>query len=312
MVKPELYIIAGSTACGKTAVAIELAKRLDGEVISADSMQIYKHMDIGTAKPTPEEMDGIPHHLLDVALPSQHFSVAEYSQLATAAIEDIQFRGRVPILAGGTGFYINAVVYGTQFTELAEGQHEKDNQLREAYMKLAAEKGAEFLHNKLQAIDPESARTIHQNNIKRVARALAFCESTGRLFSVHNAGQKANSAKYDISFNILSMPRETLYYRINARVVAMWEAGLPQEVGRLLSQEFHPGLVAMQGIGYKEMIPFIYGHQTKDETIAEIQQATRNYAKRQETWFRHQAKNARLVDVHNKTPKEIVDEILEF
>ena len=312
MAKPELYVIAGPTACGKTAVAIEIAKQLDGEVISADSMQIYKHMDIGTAKPTPEEMDGVPHHLLDVVLPNEHFSVAEYSQLAAAAIEDIKSRGRVPILAGGTGFYINAVIYGTQFTESEEGQHVIDNQLRDAYMKLAAEKGAEFLHNKLQATDPESARTIHKNNIKRVARALAFCQSTGRLFSAHNAGQKANNAKYDVSFNVLSMPRETLYDRINARVIAMWEAGLPQEVGRLLSHGYHQGLVAMQGIGYKEMIPFIHGHQTKDETIAQIQQATRNYAKRQETWFRHQAKNARLVDVHNKTQKEIVDEILGF
>ena len=309
MLKPSLYVVAGPTASGKTAVAIELAKQINGEIISADSMQIYKYMDIGRAKPTQAEMDGIPHHLLDVALPSDSFSVAEYTQLATAAISDIHSRNRIPILAGGTGFYINAVIYGTQFTESEAGQHEKDNQLRKAYMQLAAEKGALFLHEKLQGVDSESAKVIHPNNIKRVARALSFCESTGQLFSAHNAGQKANMAKYETNFSILTMPREILYERINARVIAMWEAGLPEEVRRLLSWGYHPGLVAMQGIGYKEMLPYINGSQTKEDTIVQIQQATRNYAKRQETWFRHQAKNARLIDVHNKTPQQIAEEI---
>ena len=311
MQKPQLYVVAGPTASGKTAVAIALAKQVNGEIISADSMQIYKYMDIGTAKPTQAEMDGIPHHLLDVALPSDSFSVAEYTQLVTAAISDIQSRNHVPILAGGTGFYINAVIYGTQFSEAEEGQHEKDNQLRKAYMQLAAEKGVFFLHEKLQATDPESAKAIHPNNIKRVARALSFCESTGLLFSAHNAGQKASTAKYKTNFTILTMPREILYARINARVIAMWEAGLPEEVSSLLSQGYSPGLVAMQGIGYKEMIPYINGYQTKEDTIAQIQQATRNYAKRQETWFRHQAKNASSVDVHDKTLKQIAEEILQ-
>jgi len=306
----KLYVVAGATASGKTAVAIELAKQINGEIISADSMQIYKYMDIGTAKPTKNEMVSVTHHLLDVALPSDSFSVAEYTQLATAVIQDIQSRNRVPILVGGTGFYINAIIYGTQFTETEAGQHEKDNRLRETYMQLAAEKGAEFLHEKLQAIDPESAKVIHPNNIKRVARALSFCESTGALFSAHNTEQKAErKAQYETNFCILTMPREILYERINARVIAMWEAGLPEEVRGLLAQGYSPNLAAMQGIGYKEMIPYINGYQTKEETIAQIQQATRNYAKRQETWFRHQAKNARLIDVHDKTPQQIAEEI---
>jgi len=306
----KLYVVAGPTASGKTAVAIELAKKVNGEVVSADSMQIYKHMDIGTAKPTEEEMKGIPHHLINVALPSEPFSVAEYTQLTTAAIKDIQSRNCVPILAGGTGFYINAVIYGTQFTESEKGQHEKDNQLRNIYMKLAAEKGTDFLYEKLQAIDPESAKSIHPNNIKRVARALSFCESTGSLFSAYNAGQKANSAKYDVCFNVLTMPREVLYSRINARVIAMWQAGLPEEVSRLLSLGYHPSFTAMQGIGYKETVPFVKGCQTKEDTISQIQQATRNYAKRQETWFRHQAKNVRLVNAYDTDPKQIAAEIL--
>ena len=307
----KLYVVAGPTASGKTAVAIELARQINGEIISADSMQIYRYMDIGTAKPTKNEVVSVRHHLLDVALPSDQFSVAEYTRLATAAIQEMQSRNRIPILAGGTGFYINAVIYGTQFTESEAGQHEKDNRLRKAYMQLAAEKGAIFLHEKLQAIDLDSAKAIHPNNIKRVARALSFCESTGQLFSAHNAGQKANTAKYETNLSILTMPREILYERINARVIAMWDAGLPEEVSRLLAQGYHPGLAAMQGIGYKEMVPYINGSQTKEETIAQIQQVTRNYAKRQETWFRHQAKNAWLVDVHNKTLEQIVEEILQ-
>jgi len=283
-----LYIIAGATASGKTAAAISLAKQLDGEVISADSMQVYKYMNIGTAKPTTEEMDGIPHHLLDVADPGSYFSVADYTKLATDAICDVFSRGKVPILAGGTGFYINAVLYGTQFAEAEDGQHTRDNQLREEYTQLAAQKGAEYLHEKLQAIDPAYAQIVHPNNIKKVARALSFCETTGKLFSAHNASQKLAAPQYEFDFRLISIPRETLYARINQRVLAMWDAGLPDEVQQLLSRDYHPSLTSMQGIGYKETIPYINGTQSKEETIAQIQQATRNYAKRQETWFRHQ------------------------
>jgi len=305
----KLYVIAGPTASGKTAVAVELAKQINGEVISADSMQIYKHMDIGTAKPTQIEMDGIPHHLLDVVSPDMPFSVAKYTQLATEAIQDILLRKKTPILAGGTGFYIKAVINGTEFVDFEENQHENDNHLREAYVRLSQEKGAVFLHEKLQLIDPDYAKTVHPNNIKKVARALSFCDTTGGLFSVHNAAQKQSVAKYATSFNILTMPREILYDRINARVISMWEAGLPEEVRGLLSRGYSPELVSMQGIGYKEVVPFTNGYQTEDETIACIQQATRNYAKRQDTWFRHQVKDARLVNMNGKAPHQIAEEI---
>jgi len=285
-----LYVIAGPTACGKTAAAITLAKEINGEVISADSMQVYIGMDIGTAKPTLEEMDGIPHHMIDIVSPGESFSVAEYVKGAEAAIQGIYARGKKPILAGGTGFYINAVIYGTQFTEQEDGQHEKDNSMRNFYVNLAKEKGVDFLHEKLQKVDLESAEAIHPNNIKRVARALSFCESTGQLFSQHNKIQKQQEAKYNVDFRLISMPRDVLYGRINARVAQMWEAGLANEVRGLLSKGYHPGLTAMQGIGYKEVVPFINGEQSEAETIALIQQATRNYAKRQDTWFRHQVR----------------------
>jgi len=288
MSKPKLYVIAGPTASGKTAVAIDLAKKINGEIVSADSMQVYKYMNIGTAKPTQVEMDGIPHYLLDVVAPDEYFSVADYTQLATKAIDDILGRGRTPILAGGTGFYINAVIYGTEFTETEDGQHEKDNALRKVYINLAKEKGAEFIHQKLKHLDSESAEVIHPNNIKRVARAISFCESTGKLFSAHNKAQKTSVAKYDIDFNVLSMPREILYDRINQRTLQMWEAGLVEEVEHLLSLGYDPKLASMQAIGYKETIKFIHGEYTKEEAITQIQQSTRNYAKRQETWFRHQ------------------------
>ena len=309
MQKPKLHIIAGPTASGKTAVAIELAKKINGEVISADSMQIYKYMNIGTAKPSSEEIAEIPHHLLDVAEPSQQFSVADYSKLATEAILDIQYRSRTPILAGGTGFYINAIINGTEFDETEEGQHKKDTELRAAYTQLAIEKGPVFLHEKLQEIDPEYAKTIHPNNVKKVARALSFCQTTGMLFSAYNASQKKAEAKYELNFTILTMPRELLYKRINARVLTMWEAGLPEEVHWLLSEGYHPGLTAMQGIGYKETIPYLSGKQKKEDTISQIQQATRNYAKRQETWFRHQAKNAYRLDISELTPQEVIEKI---
>jgi len=302
-----MYVVAGPTASGKTAVAVQLAKLTGSEVISADSMQVYTGMDIGTAKPTIVEMGGIPHHMLDITMPDKPISVAEYVKLATNVCKTC-----TPIVAGGTGFYINALIYGTQFSEIDAGQHLLDNELRDFYTNLAAQKGAAFLHEKLQIVDPAYAAIVHPNNIKKVARALSYHESTGQLFSAHNAMQKATaSLQYDLTFVILSLPRDALYDRINGRVLAMWEAGLPDEVCGLLDAGYHTGLSSMQGIGYKETIPFLQGHSTKDETINCIQQATRNYAKRQDTWFRHQVKNAIHIDVFDKTAEQIAEQIMQ-
>ncbi|MCL2225013.1 MAG: tRNA (adenosine(37)-N6)-dimethylallyltransferase MiaA, partial [Defluviitaleaceae bacterium] len=304
-----IFVIAGPTASGKTAVAVELAKKVNGEVISADSMQVYKGMDIGTAKPTKEEMAGIPHHLLNVVEPSENFSAAEFQRLASDAIDDIFSRGKTPIIAGGTGFYINAVLYGTEFSSES---NERENELREIFASQAREKGAEFLHAQLQKKDPVYAATLHPNNIKRVARALAYCEISGQLFSEHNAAQKEKhtAALFDAAFFVLSMPREILYARINDRVVSMFDSGLEGEVRNLLEKGYHKGLAAMLGIGYKETVQLIHGELSQSETIAQIQQSTRNYAKRQETWFRNQTKSAQILHAQGKTATELAEEII--
>jgi len=284
----KLHVIAGPTACGKTAAAIELAKKINGEVISADSMQVYIGMDIGTAKPTAEEMDSVPHHLISIVNPDEVFNVAEFVWRAKNVIEDIIKRGKNPILAGGTGFYINALIFGADF----ECQNdEKDNELRLFYANLAQEKGNFFLHKELQEIDPASAEQIHPNNVKRVVRALSYCTSTGLLFSEHNKGQKSKAPLYELDLRLINIPREILYERINSRVLKMWDAGLANEVQELLNSGYHPNLTAMQGIGYKEVVPYLKGETTKEITIENIQQASRNYAKRQDTWFRHQLRS---------------------
>jgi len=307
----KIFVIAGATATGKTAVAIELAKKMSGEIISADSMQVYRGMDIGTAKPTAEEMEKIPHYLIDVINPDEQFSAAEFQKKANAAIEEIHSRGRTPIIAGGTGFYINAVLYGAEFSS---ENNEREEELRENFATLAREKGAEFLHEKLSIADPEYAATIHPNNVKRVARALAYCEATGGLFSEYNAVQKEKKVTplFDSVFCVLSINREILYERINARTFSMFEAGLVDEVHNLLAKGYHKGLAAMQGIGYKETVQFINGELAQAEAIAAIQQATRNYAKRQETWFRNQTPNAYVLNAEGKTPEELAEEILRM
>lgn len=314
----KIYVIAGATATGKTAVAVELAKKIGGEVISADSMQVYRGMDIGTAKPNAAEMAGIPHYLLDIVSPDEAFSAAEFQKRVNAAAREILARGNTPIIAGGTGFYINAWLYGTEFNP----ENEREEILRKNFSQIAQENGVEFLHALLAEKDPAYAASIHPNNVKRVARALAFCETTGEKFSEHNAAQKrknlSNSTarkmqpvELDINFFVLSLPREILYERINSRVIAMFDAGLADEVQNLLDAGFHKGLAAMQGIGYKEIVKFLGGELTRDEAIAATQQATRNYAKRQETWFRNQVPNAHVIAAEGKTPTEIAAEILK-
>lgn len=307
-----LYVITGPTASGKTAIGIELAKLVGGEIISADSMQVYKDMNIGTAKPTEEEMDGVSHHLISIITPSTPFSVAEYQQLAKKAIADVFARGKVPILVGGTGFYINAVLYGTEFTPTEDSV---ENKLREDFVKIAEEKGTECLHDMLKNIDPVSAENIHKNNIKRVARALSYCKVTNSLFSDHNKNQKElRKTKANLNYNsvfiTLNMPREVLYNRINKRTHIMWDTGLVNETKNLLALGYNQSLPSMNAIGYKETLQYLNGLLTESDTIESIKQATRNYAKRQETWFRHQSPEAIKLNVHEKTAKEIVKEII--
>lgn len=258
-------------------------------------MQVYKGMDIGTAKPTLEERGDIPHHLLDVVNPDEPFSAARYQSLARAAITDIRARGRTPILAGGTGFYINAVVYDTDFLrEMGD-----NTALRDFYANLAVEKSAHHIHKLLEDCDPQAAAAIHPNNIKRVARALAFCESTGTLFSVYNETQrerKKQAMPPDVSFTVLDMPRIALYDRINIRTKSMFAAGLVQEVADLLAAGYSPDLTAMQGIGYKETAEMLNGGLDLPGTKNKIAQNTRRYAKRQLTWFRHNAPHAKWLD----------------
>ncbi|MCL2501136.1 MAG: tRNA (adenosine(37)-N6)-dimethylallyltransferase MiaA [Defluviitaleaceae bacterium] len=297
-----LYVIAGPTASGKTAVAITLARMVNGEVINADSMQVYKGMDIGTAKPTTEERGGIPHHLLDAVNPDEPFSAAQYQRLAKAAIEDIRKRGRVPILVGGTGFYINATVYDTDFSR----EDGDSAALREYYAALAVEKSAYHIHKLLADRDPQSAAIIHPCNIKRVARALAFCEGTGTLFSSHNENQREKKARVTlpegIRFIVLDIPRSLLYDRINRRVRVMFDTGLEGEVAGLLAAGYSRDLPSMQGIGYKETVEYITNGAKSDDRVScmeSIAQNTRRYAKRQLTWFRHNAPHAEWLNAED-------------
>ena len=297
----DVYVVAGPTASGKTAVAVELAKEIGGEVISADSMQVYKQMDIGTAKPKEEEKQGIPHHLIDVCCPNEPFSVAEYKKLADCAISDVLSRGKTPILAGGTGFYINAVLYDAEFGEVPQAETDK---LRSQFLHEASLHGEAFLHNKLQQVDPVSAKQIHQNNIQRVCTALAFFYLTGEMFSVHNKRQKSKPLKWSTGFFILDHPRAELYERINLRATKMFEVGFIDEVRNLLHKGYGE-TKPMQGIGYKEAALYLNNYCTYDEMIQSMQQATRNYAKRQITWFRNQVPWARKVHAANKSASQI-------
>lgn len=284
----KIFVIAGPTASGKTAVAVALAKLVGGEVVSADSMQIYKGMDIGTAKPTPEEQQNIPHHMIDIVKPDEQYSAALYQQHARAAIADVYARGHVPILCGGTGFYINAVLYDVRFSDDDEAATPADMALREYYIGLAETYGHEKLHAMLHEADPAAAAAIHPNNIKRVSRALSYTQATGLLFSEYNASQKVQPPVYDTVFCRLCVDRAMLYQRINTRAQVMFDAGLEDEVAGLMTQGYNPGLTSMQGIGYKEVVGFLRGKYTLEEAIDAVKQNSRRYAKRQETWFRNQ------------------------
>ena len=279
--KQKLICIAGPTASGKTALSIALAKLLDTEIISSDSMQLYRGMDIGTAKPDMAERDGVVHHMFDVAEAGETFSVARYQQMADACAQEILSRGRIPIVCGGTGLYLDALIDGSTFSG-----DETNLEAREKYNAIAREQGAHALHEMLRNVDPESAERIHENNVKRVVRALEVYEQTGMTIGEMNARNKRPEPKYDaILFALCPTERQTLYDRIDRRVDQMVELGLLEEARRLLEQGRLTG-TAGQAIGYKELVPYLQGQATLSDCLDTLKRASRNYAKRQLTWLR--------------------------
>lgn len=283
MKKKPLIILTGPTAVGKTKASIGLAKAVDGEIISADSMQVYRHMDIGSAKIKPEEMEGIPHHLIDVLEPDDEFHVVKFQQLAKKAMREIWERGHIPIVTGGTGFYIQALLYDIDFDE-----NEKKDACRKELEAYAREHGAEALHEKLALVDPSSAEMIHPSNIKRVIRALEFYEQTGKRISEHNETQRQRESPYAFAYFVLTDDRAHLYERINRRVDQMIEEGLVNEVQALKDKGYTKQLVSMQGLGYKEILDYLDGNCTLEEAIYTIKRDTRHFAKRQLTWFKRE------------------------
>ncbi|MBT2575214.1 tRNA (adenosine(37)-N6)-dimethylallyltransferase MiaA [Bacillus sp. ISL-51] len=278
--KQSVVILVGPTAVGKTNVSIRLAKMLNAEIISGDSMQVYKGMDIGTAKITEEEMEGVPHHLIDILEPSDSFSTADYQTMVRAKISEIANRGKLPMIVGGTGLYIQSVLYDYTFTE-----NSGDPVFRENMEKLAAEEGAGALHAKLAAADPEAAAAIHENNTRRVIRALEILHSSGKTMSEHLKDQKREML-YNAVLIGLTMDRQALYDRINERVDMMMEAGLLDEVKRLYDRDLR-GSQSIQAIGYKELYEYLDGRVTLSEAVSQLKQNSRRYAKRQLTWFRN-------------------------
>ena len=281
--KKPLIVLTGPTAVGKTSLSIALAKAADAEIISADSMQVYKHMDIGSAKITEEEMEGVPHYLIDVLEPSEEFHVVRFQKMAKEAMEKIYSKEKIPILTGGTGFYIQAVVKDIDFSQDTE-----KSSVRAELEKMAEEKGGAYLHQLLEQKDPESAQKIHPNNIKRVIRALEYYELTGEKISLHNEREGEKLSPYNTAYFVLNDRRDRLYERIDRRVDQMLEKGLVEEVRRLAQMGYTRDMVSMQGLGYKEILAYLEGECTLEESVYILKRDTRHFAKRQLTWFRRE------------------------
>ena len=282
MSKP-LVILTGPTAVGKTKASISLAKAIGGEIISADSMQVYHEMNIGSAKIRPEEMDGVKHYLIDVLDPDEEFHVVRFQQMAKEAMEQIYQNGHIPIVVGGTGFYIQALLYDIDFTE-----NDGDDAYRKELEAIAEEKGATHLHQMLAAVDEKAATEIHENNVKRVIRALEFYHQTGKKISEHNEEERQKESPYNFVYFVLTDEREHLYQRINLRVDQMMEEGLIKEVEGLRAKGYTKDMVSMQGLGYKEILDYLNGEMTLDEAVYTLKRDTRRFAKRQLTWFRRE------------------------
>lgn len=283
MEKKPLIILTGPTAVGKTELSIRLAKEIGGEIISADSMQVYRAMDIGSAKILPEQMQGVRHHLIDVLEPEEDFNVVIFQKLCKKAMEEIYERGRIPILTGGTGFYIQSVLYDIDFTE-----NEENPEYRKELEAFAQSHGAEALHEKLSEVDPASANAIHAHNIKRVIRALEFYRQTGTRISEHNEAEREKEAAYRSCYFVLNDAREKLYRQIDRRVEIMLERGLVDEVKFLKERGLKQGQVSMQGLGYKEILAYLDGQYSLEEAVYILKRDTRHFAKRQLTWFRRE------------------------
>lgn len=281
--KKPLIILTGPTAVGKTKASIGLAKALNGEIISADSMQVYKYMDIGSAKIKPEEMQGVKHYLVDELEPDEEFHVVRFQQMAKKAMDEIYAKGKIPIVVGGTGFYIQALLYDIDFTESNE-----DTSYREELESIANEFGAEYLHNMLKEVDSASAEAIHANNVKRVIRALEFYKLTGQKISEHNEKERAKESPYDFCYFVLNDERQNLYKRIDIRIDQMLEEGLLEEVTALKNKGYTKDMVSMQGLGYKEILDYLNGECTLEDAIYILKRDTRHFAKRQLTWFRRE------------------------
>lgn len=297
-----MVVLTGPTAVGKTELSIRLAEALDGEIISADSMQVYKKMNIGTAKIRKEEMGGIPHHLIDVLDPAEELNVARFQEMAKEALAGIYERGKIPLVVGGTGFYIQGLLYDIDFT-----REEQDKSFRERLQKKAEEEGAGAVHQMLEKVDSVSAGKIHPNNVKRVIRALEFYHLNGRPISEHNEEEARKKSPYQSAYFVLNQERQTLYERINRRVDLMMEKGLIGEVKSLVEEGYGRNLVSMQGIGYKEVFDYLEGEISLEETTERIKKDTRHFAKRQLTWFGRE-KEVIMID---KDKFETEEKILE-
>ena len=299
MTKIPLIVIAGPTASGKTALSVNIAKSVNGEIVSADSMQIYKYMNIGTAKPTEAEKQGIVHHMMDFLEPTQNFSVANYCPMAKGIIEDIYKRGKIPVMVGGTGLYIDSVVKGVDF-----GKESGDDKIRQEMEQLAKEQGNEAVHKILAKIDPETARKYHPNNLRRIIRAIEVYKTQGVTVSQKEKEEK--SSPYHAIYFCIDWDRSVLYDRINRRVDMMVQEGLIDEVESLLKRDIDPASTAMQSIGYKEFYGYLRGDTTLDEAVSAVKQNTRHYAKRQLTWFRRN-KNIYWLNPLGDMEKEALD-----
>ena len=304
---PQIITIAGPTASGKTALSIQLAKEMDGEIVSCDSMQVYKDMDIGTAKPTLEEQAGIPHHMLSVAEPWEDFSVSRYCAMADPIVEDILRRGKSPIIVGGTGLYMDALIRGNAFAPCPSTGR------REELEALAASQGIEAVIERLRAVDPGSAARLHPSDQKRIIRAMEVYLETGMTITEHNRKTQEIPPKYHpIRFALADRQRQTLYDRIDRRVDAMVEAGLIEEIQGLLARGIPEKCTAMQAIGYKEFVAALHGACSLEEAAGQVKQSSRRYAKRQLTWFRRNPENIWLIREDRQTSMEILDSARQY